>query len=258
MNAIRHEVAFALACVVCLLIAGSPSAGAKNGHAKVTDPAAAVEKRTTNLNRILAKARARLIGLAGFPSVQAQNAAACNADMAGLPVQARYGSSGAADLQGNLFCLGLPITSPVNIADRAYFLRAIGTGGFGVGDYQVGRVTGLGSIGLGFPIVVNRQVTGIVLTVLSLDWLEQRIAATRPRGAVDVLVIDDHGTVLARAGRRETRPGTNIGDGALVKAMLSRERGEGTFRLGRKLVDAAFDTVPLSGDNMRVAVSVSP
>jgi hypothetical protein len=175
-----------------------------------------------------------------------------------LPVQVRYGSSGAADLQGNLFCLGVPITSPVNIADRAYFLRAIGTRGFGVGDYQVGRVTGLGSIGLGFPTVVNRQVTGIVLTVLSLDWLEQRIVATRPRGALDVLVIDDHGTVLARAGRRETRPGTNIGGSALVKAMLSRDQGDGTFRLGHTLVNAAFDTVPLSADNMRVAVSVRP
>jgi hypothetical protein len=256
MNPIRHGVAFALACVICLLLAGTPSAGAKNRHAKVTDPAAAVEKRTINLHRILAKARARLIGLAGLPSVQTQNAAACNADMAALPVLARYGTAGAADLQGNLFCLGIPITSPINISDRAYFLRAIGTRGLGVGDYQVGRATGLGSVGLGFPIVVDRQVTGIVLTVLSLDWLEQRIAATRPRGAVDVLVIDDHGTVLARAGRRETRPGTNIGGSALVKAMLSREQGEGTFRLGHKLVRAAFDTVPLSADNMRVAVSV--
>jgi hypothetical protein len=258
MNGIGRGVAFAVACAICLMVLGSPSAGAKKEEAKLTDPATAVEKRTTNLNRILAKARARLIGLAGLPSVQAQNPAACNADMAALPVQARYGSSGAADLQGQLFCLGIPITSPVNIADRAYFLRAIGTRGFGVGDYQVGRVTGLGSIGLGFPIVVNRQVTGIVLTVLSLDWLQQRIVATRPRGALDVLVIDDHGTVLARAGRRETRPGTNIGSSALVKAMLSRDRGEATVRLGHKLVDAAFDTVPLSAENMRVAVSVRP
>jgi len=34
-------------------------------------------------------------------------------------------------------------------------------------------------------------------------------------------------------------------------------RGEGTFRLGRKkLVRTAFDTVPLSDGNMRVAVSL--
>jgi hypothetical protein len=254
MNAIERGVAFALAGAICLLIAGSPSAGAKNLRA--TDPATAVEKRTTNLHRILVRARARLIGLAQLPSVQAQNSVACNADMAALPVMARYGTAGAADLQGNLFCLGIPITSPINISDRVYFLRAIGTRGFGVGDYQVGRATGLGSIGLGYPVVVNRQVTGIVLTVLSLDWLEQRIIDTRPRGAVDVLVIDDHGTVLARAGRRRTRPGTNVGGSALVKAMLSRDQGEGTFRLGHKSVDTAFDTVPLSADNIRVAVSV--
>ena len=256
MNAIRRDVAVAVACVICLLVAGAPAAGAKSGRARVTDPATAVEKRTANLHRILTKARTRLIQLAGFTSVQTQNAAACSADMAGLAVQARYGSAGAADLRGNLYCLGLPIPSPVNIADRAYFLRAIGTGGLGVGDYQVGRATGLGSIGLGYPVVVNRQVTGIVLTVLSLDWLEQRTMATRPRGAVDVLVIDDHGTVLARAGRVQTAPGTNIGGSALVRAMLSRERGEGIFRLGHLPVLSAFDTVPLSADNIRVAVSV--
>jgi hypothetical protein len=256
MRVIEREAAFVVVAVICLLVAAPASAGAGNRQAKLTDPAAAVEKRTANLHRILSKARARLIQLAGFTSVQTQNAAACSADMAGLPVQARYGSSGAADLQGNLFCLGIPFKPPVSISDRAYFLRAIGTGGLGVGDYQVGRATGLGSIGLGYPVVVNQQVTGIVLTVLSLDWLEQRITATRPRGAADVLVIDDHGTVLARAGRRSTRPGTNIGGSALVKAMLNREHGEGTFRLGRLPVRAAFDTVPLSADNIRVAVSV--
>jgi hypothetical protein len=161
--------------------------------------------------------------------------------MAALPAVARYGASGAADLQGNVFCLGIPFTPPLSIADRAYFLRAIG----------------LGQVGLGFPTVVGRRVTGIVLTVLSLDWLEHRITHRRPRGAVDVLVIDDHGTVLARAGRRHTRPGTNLGSNTLVKAMLSHVRGEGTFRLGRKkLVRTAFDTVRLSDGNMHVAVSL--
>src|SRR4051794_27281742 len=218
MNATRPRSAV-VACAVSLIIAAPTSAVAKKGGQKVTDPAVAVEKQVRDLKGILTSARSRLIGLAHLPSVLSANASACNADMAALPPLARYGSSGAADIQGNLFCLGIPFTA-VSIADRAYFLRAIGTRELGVGDYQQGRVTGLGSIGLGFPIVVNRQVTGIVLTVLSLDWLEQRITNRRPRGALDVLVIDDHGTVLARAGRRATRPGTNIGGSALVKAML--------------------------------------
>jgi hypothetical protein len=249
--------ASALACLVLGVLAGPASAAAKSGTAGPPDPGALVEKRTGDLSKILAQARKRLRKLAHLPSVLSGNASACSADMAALPPLARYGSSGAADLQGNLFCLGIPITSPVNIADRAYFLRAIGTRDLGVGDYQLGRVTGLGSIGLGFPTIVNRRVTGIVLTVLSLDWLEKRIIQKRPRGALDVLVIDDHGTVLARAGVRPTRPGTNIGGSALVRAMLSRDQGEGTFRLGHRKVRAAFDAVPLSAENMRVAVSVA-
>ena len=246
----------AIACLAVLLIA-SPAVAARARGGKVSDPAAVVEQRVANLNHILAQARKRLRGLAHLPSVLSGNASACNADMAALPPMSRYGSSGAADLQGNLFCLGVPMTSPVNIADRAYFLRATGTRHLGVGDYQLGRVTGLGSIGLGFPTIVNRRVTGIVLTVLSLDWLEKRTIQTRPRGALDVLVIDGHGTVLARAGVKHTRPGTNLGAAALVKAMLSEKRGEGDFRLGKRSVRSAFDTVPLSADNLRVAVSVA-
>jgi hypothetical protein len=242
--------------VSLIVLAGSSAAAASARPAKASDPVALVEKRATNLNRILAQARTRLAKLAQLPSVKSGNSSACSADMAALPAMSRYGSSGAADLQGNIFCLGIPMTSPVNIADRAYFLRAIGTRDLGVGDYQVGRVTGLGSIGLGFPTVVNRRVTGIVLTVLSLDWLEKRIIHRRPRGALDVLVIDDHGTVLARAGRRPTRPGTNLGGNALVEAMLNNPQGEGTFRLGQRKVRSAFDTVPLSDGNMHVAVSV--
>src|SRR5436190_19141152 len=137
----RLGTAVAVACVISLSIAVPSSAAAKHRQAKVTNPAAAVEKQRADLGRILTSARSRLIGLAHLPSVQSHNASACNADMAALPALARYGSSGAADIQGNLFCLGIPFTSPVSIADRAYFLRAIGTREFGVGDYQQGRVT---------------------------------------------------------------------------------------------------------------------
>ena len=256
MSSTGRAFLVAIACLAALLTA-APAAAVKARGGKVSDPAAVVDQRVANLNHILAQARKRLQGLAHLPSVLSRNASACNSDMAGLPPMSRYGSSGAADLQGNLFCLGIPPSSPVSIADRAYFLRAIGTRHLGVGDYQLGRVTGLGSIGLGFPTIVNRQVTGIVLTVLSLDWLEKRTVHTRPRGALDVLVIDGHGTVLARAGIKPTRPGTNLGGTALVKAMLSRKRGEGDFRLGKRSVRSAFDTVPLSADNMRVAVSVA-
>jgi hypothetical protein len=253
----RSMVALAIACLTALLLTGSPPANAKASPAKVSDPVTLAQQQATDLNRILAKARARLIRLARLPSVQERNPSACNADMAGLPAIGRYGVSGAADLEGNVFCLGIPFTPPLSIADRAYFLRAVGTRDLGVGDYQTGRVTGLGQIGLGFPTIASRRVTGIVLTVLSLDWLQRRITHRRPRGAVDVLVIDDHGTVLARAGRRPTRPGTNLGGNALVEAMLRHVQGEGTFRLGRKkLVRTAFDTVPLSDGNLHVAVSL--
>ena len=41
----------------------------------------------------------------------------------------------------------------------------------------------------------------------------------------DVLVTDDHGTVLARVGEVRTSPGENLGREGLVKTMLGKSEG---------------------------------
>src|SRR5436190_21179232 len=108
MTSTRRAPAWPALLIACIsmLLAASPSVAAKARGGKVSDPAAVVEQRVANLNHILAQARNRLRGLAHLPSVLSRNVSGCNADMAALPPMSRYGSSGAADLQGNLFCLG--------------------------------------------------------------------------------------------------------------------------------------------------------
>jgi hypothetical protein len=243
------------ATVICLnLPAASPAATSKQ--------AAKIEQMTRHLRAdlkgILVQARAQLAQLARLPSVQAGNASACNSDMAARAGDPRYTALGAADLSGNLYCLSIPFTPPVSIADRAYFLRALGTGDLGVGDFQVGRATGQGSVGLGFPVVTGGGTTGIVFSPLSLAWLDQRVQAQRSRPARDLLVIDDHGTVLAHAGPTPVTQGTNLGGTALVKKALKIDRSAGKTRLGGKRVFAAIDVVPLSGEAMHVAVTGRP
>ena len=243
--------AASIAAICLALPATSMAAGSKR-----SDKIEAMARHLrSDLNGILVRARAQLIQLSRLPSVQAGDAAACASDMAARAGDPRYTALGAADLSGNVYCLSIPYAPPVSIADRAYFLRALGTGDLGVGDFQIGRATGQGSVGLGFPVVAGGRTHGIVYSPLSLAWLDARIEAQRRRPARDLLVIDDHGTVLAHAGPAAVTQGANLGGTALVKKALKLDRSEGKTRFRGKRVFAAIDVVPLSDGAIHVTVS---
>ena len=242
-------------CATAFMPPASSLAAGKGTRAKLERQARDLRK---DLKGILVHARSQLIQLAALPSVQAQNASACNSDMAARAGDPRYTALGATDISGNLYCLSIPFTPPISAADRAYFLRAIGTGDLGVGDFQFGRVTGQGQVGLGFPVVAGGRTTGIVLATLAMAWLDPRVEAMRRRPARDLLVIDDHGTVLAHAGPTAVTQGTNLGGTALVKKALKLDSSQGITRFGGRRVFAAIDVVPLSGEGMHVAVTGRP
>jgi hypothetical protein len=259
LGAMLTSLKFGGALAASLVVLLAPSAASATGSQSPGGKASAIERVARHLRRdlngILAQARTQLEQLSGLPSVQAGDKGACNRDMAARAGSPRYTALGAADLAGDIYCLSLPNGLPVSIADRAYFLRALGSGDLGVGDYQIGRVTGQGSVGLGFPVRVGGRITGITLSPLSLTWLDQRIEAQLRRPIRDLLVIDDHGTVLAHAGGAAAAVGTNLGGTALVKKALHGDRAVGRTRFGGKRVRAAFDLVPLSDDALHIAVT---
>jgi hypothetical protein len=245
-------MAAASIAAICLALPATSMAASSKRSDKIE---AMARHLRSDLNGILMRARAQLIQLSRLPSVQAGNASACTSDMATRAGDPRYTALGAADLSGDVYCLSIPYTPPVSIADRAYFLRALGTGDLGVGDFQIGRATGQGSVGLGFPVVAGGRTSGIVYSPLSLAWLDARIEAQRRRPARDLLVVDDHGTVLAHAGPAAVTQGANLGGTALVKKALKLDRSEGKTRFGGKRVFAAIDVVPLSDGAIHVTVS---
>jgi hypothetical protein len=174
-------------------------------------------------------------------------------------LSAPYTALGAIDRDGDLYCLSEPTPEPINVSDRVYFLRAVGGHDLGVGDYQVGRATGEGSLGLGYPVLdAGDEVSAVVLAPLSLRWLQKRLEQRRDPAAQDVLVTDDHGTVLARVGEVRTAPGENLGRERLVQAMLERGEGSGEFALAGDRRRYAFTTVPHSDGQLHVAVGVRP
>lgn len=217
-----------------------------------------VQRLTRDLGRVFSSARARLVKLSRLESVRAQDGPTCDGQMAARS-NPRFTAIGATNRAGDIYCAWPSLTSPASLADRPYFRRAIDTRGYAVGDFQIGRVAGAESLGMGFPVRgFDGGINGIVFSSMSVSWLDRHVGGKRPPGALDVLVVDEHGTVLARAGRKQTRPGRNLAAKSVVQEMLASDEGIGVFRFAGRAVISAFDVIRLTGGAVHVAVSVRP
>ena len=240
---------------------GADAAGKHRGVEPLAGAAGAelgVQRLTRDLGHVFSSARGRLVKLSRLGSVRAQDGPACDGQMAAR-ANPRFTAIGAANRAGSIYCAWPPLTSPASVADRPYFRRAIDTRGYAVGDFQIGRVAGAESLGMGFPVRgFDGAINGIVFSSMSVGWLDRHVGGKRSPGALDVLVVDEHGTVLARAGRKQTRPGRNLGAKPLVQRMLASDHGTGIFRFAGREVISAFDVVRRTGGAVHVAVSVRP
>ncbi|MEX2555770.1 MAG: sensor histidine kinase [Actinomycetota bacterium] len=173
-------------------------------------------------------ARQFLTALARVPEVRSGSASRCEALVRDLLVQfPDYLNFGLADLpDGELTCSAVPARSTVTVKDRAYFQRAVQTGGFAVGDFLIGRVTGQPALTFGIPVLDDRGgPRAIAFAAISLQVFEDvATKAALPEGS-SVVVVDGKGTVLARVPDPLGLVGKTLPEEALVKAVLARPQG---------------------------------
>src|SRR3990172_12569611 len=97
-------------------------------------------------------ARQLLMALAELRMVRERDGPACSAFFAALLGRyPTYVNLAAVTEDGDVFCSGAPLTGRVNLSDPSLFLQATATGAFAIGDYVLGRISGKGSVGLGYP-----------------------------------------------------------------------------------------------------------
>jgi signal transduction histidine kinase len=175
-----------------------------------------------------------LMALAHVPNVRDGDAAECHGFLSALlkdnPLYTLYTNFWTADLEGDVICSAVPLDSPVNIADRSYFLSALEARDFGIGEFMIGRVTNKATIGFGYPILDgDGRVQALVGAAMDLSWLNQLVAdAELPEGAV-LVVIDRNGTILARYPNPQAWVGQQGMDDPLFHTMLAE--GQGTAEL---------------------------
>jgi diguanylate cyclase (GGDEF)-like protein len=151
--------------------------------------------------QMIAETRRLLVTLARTPEISGGDRARCNDFLGRFLEQAHeYANFGVAGLDGDVVCSALPLKGRVNLSDRPYFRRAIETRNFAAGDYQVGRITGVPSLNLGYPVFgPDNQLSGVVFAALPLTWLDSLMATNlRIEKGSTLSVIGADGIVLGR------------------------------------------------------------
>ncbi|MFL6651047.1 MAG: EAL domain-containing protein [Sulfurifustaceae bacterium] len=213
--------------------------------------------------RLLASTRQLLVSLSKLPEVrEGREDRACHRTLAEvLKPFPYYRNIGVALRDGTVICRSHPSTAKVNISDRSYFVRAIESRDFGVGDYQIGRTTGLNSVNFGQAVVDARgEVRRVVFAALDLDWLNQLIATNEQPANSVLMAIDSRGTVLAHFPDSEKWVGMALPASPLIQSILAHPRGGTAEIKGLDGVDRIFAFAPLHhvpGGNVHVAVGLS-
>ena len=110
-----------------------------------------------------------------------------------------YANIGIVDPHGQLLCSAMPFTAPVDFSDRAWFRRAVASGGFSIGDYFVGQLTGLPSVGLAYSVyAADGRLLKVLFATIDLSFLEERLKEFDLSPGAAVAVVDANGTILVR------------------------------------------------------------
>ncbi|MGE0354933.1 MAG: ATP-binding protein [Gemmatimonadales bacterium] len=164
----------------------------------------------------LESTRLLLDALSRLRAVRLRDGEACSelfADLIGRHPE--YGNLGAVTPDGRVYCSALPLAAPVNLADRAYIRAALANRRFAIGEYQIGRITGVPGVNAGMPVHdLDGHLVAVVFAALSLNTFDRILAGiTLPPGA-HALVLDRVGTVLLRYPEDRTWIGRPAADAA--------------------------------------------
>jgi len=188
-----------------------------------------VEFSTHEEEQVLQGTRQILIVLANYARKADKNPSDCNAFCADLLKQfKRYANIGVVKPSGDVFCSAIPLQKPTNAADRSWFQRAVASGDFAFGDYQVGRITGKPVLVLAYPFrFLADESTAVVFAALDLEWLNRymfKVESRLPDGST-ITQIDANGVVMARRPDGEDWLGRLMFDQSFLKEILSQKSG---------------------------------
>lgn len=145
-------------------------------------------------------ARQLLLTLVHNKEVQSMDQAACQELFASVrSIHRLYSNLGIILTNGEVFVSAVPVTQPVNLADRLYFRDALERRDFAVGDYQLGRIARSANLNVGYPIMdSNQQPRAVAYAALDLSWFPALVTNAQLPPGSSVTLADRDGITLAR------------------------------------------------------------
>ena len=170
-----------------------------------------------------------LVALANFVQKTDKYPSECSTFCTNLLKQfRRYANLGAVKPNGDVFCSAVPLDKPLNAGDQPWFLRAVESGDFTVGDYHLGRITGKPVLVLAHPYrVAETEPAAMVFAALDLKWLNRyifKIESQLPEGFT-ITQMDENAVILARQPDAEQWVGRSMIENSIFKEILSKKRG---------------------------------
>ena len=208
--------------------------GAQDDALRLVRSIAAQQDRLIEETRALLNILAQLPQL--YPSYLGEDPErlnSCNEFLTDVNDGIPYNYIGVINRAGDALCGSIPVSGPLNVADRLYFQRAIDTRAFAASDYQIGVSTGQPNLVLALPLFRNEdpngEIEGVVVASIQLAWLQHEIAAAALPPDSTITLFDQNGTVMVRLPETPGWVGRVISpDTPLLQAILD-EQGEGTF-----------------------------
>lgn len=185
-----------------------------------------------NQREIIDSTRQFLTTVARIPGVQAskepEKLASCIAAVRPLLAanSYRYSNVGLADVNGDVRCSALPSAGVVNMGDRPWFQRAIGTRDFQVGTFQTGRISRRKVLVAGHPVLDSAgRISHVLFAELPVETIVRFISEVDLPPNSEISVIDKSGTLLMHSPVNENLIGISVRDDPLMLTILDRDRG---------------------------------
>ncbi|WUR15485.1 ATP-binding protein [[Empedobacter] haloabium] len=109
-----------------------------------------------------------------------------------------YANFGLIRLNGDVTCSAVSSATPVNLADRPHFRRAITERRFVAGNYVFGRVIGKHTVNLTYPVTHGDDVVAVLFAALDLAELDKFVLDVKLSPGSVLWTADANGTIISR------------------------------------------------------------
>jgi hypothetical protein len=220
-------------------------------EAKRADLSMRAQEIATDYHRLIDEGEAFLGALSEFEEVRTARPTECNERLASvLSHLEHFTTISVIGPDGYMACGSLTPESALYLGDRAYYVRATSTNRFSVGEFALGRITGLPVVGLAHPLFDGTSVWGVLAGSMNLNNLADHLrGGTLPEGFT-LSILDRTGRVLVRLPRDgDFTLADSVGAMAGPDFPAAPEDGASDLVLGQDLdgIERLFAVAPLQG-----------